>query len=44
MESNFAKFTVLKWLQKFESHSTGVGHDLNSSEQQEINAWTNQQE
>ena len=35
---------LLFFVEKFEGHNTGVGHDINSREQQENNARTNQQE
>ena len=35
---------LLFFMEKFEGHNTGVGHDTNSRDQQEINTWTNQQE
>ena len=42
MENNFARFAV--FLEKFEGDNAGKGHDINSREQQENNARTNQQE
>ena len=35
---------LLFFMEKFEGHNTGVGHDTNSRDLQEINAWANQQE
>lgn len=35
---------ILFFVEKFEGNNTGVGHDINSRKQQEINTRTNQQE
>ena len=35
---------LLFFVEKFEGHITGVGYDINSRQQQENNARTNQQE
>ena len=35
---------ILFFVEKFEGNNTGVGHDINSRDQQEINTRTNQQE